>query len=349
MKVGKFFLRYKWVSRSVLFLSVLVAQGQDAQFSQYYAAPLYLNPGMTGINQYGSAGINYRNQWPSIAARFETTSFYIDNNFDDYYSSVGLLITQDREGIAGLQSTNIGLIYAYQAQISPRWTFRPGLQIGYSWRDINFNKLTFGDQFDNTGLVRNFTGEPLNTGALSRFFDVSFGSIFFSPKTWVGLAVHHINQPNQSLIGEEAPLMRKISLHAGHKFSLSEVNPFWQSRSGLERSLTPTFNYRRQDSFQQLDIGVYLTLEPVILGTWYRGLPVGGFQNTRNSEALIVMFGLVMGRTTMAYSFDYTLSDLGIDTGGAHEISIKYAFNLNDPRKPPREVRELKCPVPFIF
>ena len=33
---------------------------QDPQFSQYYAAPLYLNPGLVGINQKGRMGINYR-------------------------------------------------------------------------------------------------------------------------------------------------------------------------------------------------------------------------------------------------------------------------------------------------
>jgi len=48
--------------------------GQDPQFSQYYASPLYLNPGLAGINQQGRAGVNYRNQWPSIDANFETFS-----------------------------------------------------------------------------------------------------------------------------------------------------------------------------------------------------------------------------------------------------------------------------------
>ncbi|MEM7297033.1 MAG: type IX secretion system membrane protein PorP/SprF, partial [Bacteroidota bacterium] len=58
--------------RKVFLLLVLVGvlvqentlQAQDPQFSQYYAAPLYLNPGLVGINQKGSMGINYRTQWP---------------------------------------------------------------------------------------------------------------------------------------------------------------------------------------------------------------------------------------------------------------------------------------------
>ena len=42
------------------------SNAQDIQFSQYYAAPLYLNPALAGINQIGRAGINYRNQWFGI-------------------------------------------------------------------------------------------------------------------------------------------------------------------------------------------------------------------------------------------------------------------------------------------
>ena len=61
------------------------------------------------------------------------------------------------------------------------------------------------------------------------------------------------------------------------------------------------------------------------------------------------MLGLQTNRATFGYSFDYTLSDLGIGTGGAHEISIAYSFSLGDPLKPAADVRRLKCPIPFFF
>jgi type IX secretion system PorP/SprF family membrane protein len=322
---------------------------QDPQFSQYYAAPLYLNPGLTGINQYGRAGVNYRNQWPSIQANFETYSFYADYNFDDYNSSAGLIVNTDREGIAGLRSTSLGLIYAYQAELNYKWTFRPALQVGYYFRDLNFDKLTFGDQFDNTGLVRPVTAESFNSGFQARFFDFSAGGILFNPKVWFGGSVHHLNEPNQSIAGGESPLRMKISFHGGYKINFEDIDPFFQSDKGKERSFTPTFNFKTQDDFDQLDLGVYLTWEPLLVGLWYRGVPIKRLDGIVNNEAIIVMAGVMLGNTTIGYSFDYTISDLGIDSGGAHEISLVYSFNLNDPRKPPREVRELKCPIPFIF
>ncbi|SNT35716.1 type IX secretion system membrane protein, PorP/SprF family [Ekhidna lutea] len=321
-------------------------QAQDPQFSQYYAAPLYLNPGLVGINQKGRMGINYRSQWPNLDANFETFSAYFDYHFEDYYSSAGIIFTRDREGIAGLSSTSIGLQYAYQVQLNYDWTFRPGVQAAYYLRDLNFDKLTFGDQFDNTGQVRPTTGENFNTGLNARFFDLSFGGVLYNPSIWLGGALHHVLEPNQSIAGGNAPLPRRFSIHGGYRIPLS---PRTTRTDFGERTITPSFNYRTQGDFDQLDIGAYFTLDPILVGLWYRGIPIKNTDGVVNNEALIFMLGMQTNRTTFGYSFDYTLSDLGIGTGGAHEISIAYSFSLGDPLKPAADVRRLKCPIPFIF
>ena len=339
--------------KKVLILIVLLGSlysentlmAQDPQFSQYYAAPLYLNPGLVGINQKGRMGINYRSQWPNLEANFETFSAYIDNHFEDQQSSVGLLFTSDREGIAGLRSTSIGIQYAYQLTLNHKWTFRPGIQAAYTIRDLDFDKLTFGDQFDNTGQINPSTSEIFNTGFKAQFFDLSFGGIFYSPSLWFGAAIHHVTEPNQSIAGGNAPLPRRVSMHGGYRI------PFGPSktRTTKEYSLTPSFNYRSQGDFDQLDLGAYVTFSPMIVGLWYRGLPIKNEDGIANSEAIILMVGIESRRATFGYSYDYTISDLGIGTGGAHEISITYSFSLSDPLKPAADVRRLRCPIPFIF
>lgn len=327
------------------------AQAQDPQFSQYYAAPLYLNPGLAGINQQGRAGINYRNQWPSINAGFETYSAFFDYNVDEYNSSVGLIATSDKEGINGLRSTYVGLQYAYQVRLNYKWTFRPAIQGSYTRRDINFDNLTFGDQFDNNGLVRPVTLENFPAGVNINYFDLGLGGMVFNDRIWLGASVFNITEPDQSFFRTgESILPRRVSFHGGYKIDLP-VGPFKRGKTdaGQERSLSPTFNFRKQGVYSQLDLGVYVTLEPLITGLWYRGIPIRQFNGFPNNEALIAMVGLMHNSFTFGYSFDYTLSRLGIGSGGAHEVSIIYSFSWADPRKPPRNVRELSCPIPFIF
>ena len=291
-------------------------------------------------------GINYRTQWPNLNANFETFSAYLDYHFEDYYSSAGIIFVRDQEGVAGLQSTSIGLQYAYQVQLNYLWTFRFGVQAAYYTCDLNFNKLTFGDQFGPNGIERNFTIETFDTGLRATFFDLSLGGVLYGPSLWIGGAVHHINEPNQSITGNEAPLDKRISIHGGYRISLSPGS----TRTDIgERSITPSFNYRTQGDFEQLDLGVYFTLSPLLTGVWYRGLPIRELEGISNSESIIFMLGFQSNRVTFGYSFDYTIADLGIGTGGAHEVSIGYAFSLGSPLKPAASVRQLKCPIPLIF
>src|SRR5688572_32865306 len=232
---------------------------QDPQFSQFYAAPLYLNPALAGSTGQARAGINYRNQWPAIDANFTTLSAYFDYFIEDYNSSVGLIITRDTEGLAGLRSLSIGLQYAYEIQLNENLGFRPGVQVALFNRDINFNKLTFGDQIDPTTgeFVNPNTAEQFNTNFSKTFVDLSLGGVFFTKVAYLGIAAFHLTQPNQSIIDEDSPLPVKLSIHGGFKFYMKPG----AVRSGMyareaERSLSPAIQYRHQGEFDQMDFGL---------------------------------------------------------------------------------------------
>src|SRR6478609_636567 len=113
-----------------ILLTALSVTAQDPQFSQFYAAPLYLNPAFAGSTQQGRVGMNYRNQWPAIDANFTTVSAYADFYIEDKNSGVGALLTRDYVGIVGLQSISFAVQYAYQLQLTKELSFRPGIQIG---------------------------------------------------------------------------------------------------------------------------------------------------------------------------------------------------------------------------
>ena len=87
----------------ILFTAFRVT-AQDPQFSQFYAAPLYLNPALAGSTGQARAGINYRSQWPAIDANFTTMSAYFDYFIEDAKSGVGVILNRDVEGLAGLRS-----------------------------------------------------------------------------------------------------------------------------------------------------------------------------------------------------------------------------------------------------
>lgn len=343
---------YKLVAVLVL---MLLAGGtvtaQDPQFSQFYAAPLYLNPAFAGSTGQARIGTNYRNQWPAINANFNTISAFGDFYVESKNSGVGVIINHDREGLLGLQSTSIGAIYAYELKITKGLSFRPGVQASIYNRSINFDKLTFGDQFNAaTGqVVSSRSVEGLNSGQSKFFPDFTFGGLFYSKNGWFGVTAAHITQPNQSLAGQPDNLPRKISAHAGWKFYLTPGTMgqgFYHKAS--ERSITPTFQYRHQGQFDQMDLGVYYTFEPIIIGTWYRGIPFRNVNGIINNESVVLLIGFTKKGDkdilNIGYSYDYTISKLGPSSGGAHEFSIVYSWSTRDPRKPPKDKLFIPCP-----
>ena len=326
-------------------IAYAIVRAQDPQFSQFYAAPLYLNPAFAGSTGLARAGANYRNQWPSIPASFATYSAYFDYYFDDYNSGVGLLFLSDREGLAALKSNTVALQYSYQIRVLDNLVIRPGLQASYTFRSLDFSKLVFGDQIDYNGQYKDITDEIFNSDFRNNFFDIGAGVLAYTKQFWIGFAAHHLLEPNQTFLNDGvSDLPRKFSVHAGYKIPLpSKTDPSFPG-GYRDVSVTPTIQYKMQGDFSQMDVGTYFTYEPVVFGVWYRGLPFKPVDGFANNESIIFLVGVSTNGFNVGYSYDYTISKLGIQTGGAHEISVRYEFFLGNPRKPPKNVRRLPCP-----
>lgn len=322
---------------------------QDAQFSQFYAAPLYINPAFTGASQFTRFGVNYRSQWPNLQASFETFSFYADHYIDKYRSGIGFIVTTDREGQEGLTSTNIGFSYAYQLQLSENLVFRPGIQYSFFNRSAGFQNLVFSNQINTiTGDIdRTITDPSLVPGQNLRvnFGDLSIGGVLYSRRLFIGAALQHVTEPNQSLIGEVSNLSSRLTIHGGYKIDLGS-GPLRRdlTYTNAERSITPVFQYKQQGPFSQLDIGAFLHLEPINFGLNYRGLPFKQFEDFPNHESLIFSLGVTTNNFNIGYSFDYTLSKLTINAGGAHEFSLSYILDFSKPEITPRSRWRIPCP-----
>ncbi len=308
----------------------LSLKAQDVQYSQFYAAPLYLNPALTGSSEMTRIGVNYRNQWPGLDQSFRSYSAYIDHYMFNANSGVGLIFNRSEQSMANLSISEIGATYAYRLRLGFRSFLRMGGQVSYVDRDANFGDMIFGSQIDDqTGAIGDFSGENLGQDIRHQFMDYSFGMLYHNENVWFGLSGHHLTQPNLSFVeGQSSELPLKLSAHGGVKFDLSggTSKEFYNQKSGT-RELTLAFNYKNQASFSQLDMGAQINIQPLVLGVWYRGIPVSALEQP-NHESIIALVGITLGSgLDIGYSHDFTISSLGnANTGGAHEISLRYSF-----------------------
>jgi type IX secretion system PorP/SprF family membrane protein len=329
-------------------LIVTAASAQDPQFSQYYQAPLYMNPGFTGITPQQRLVINHRVQWPNLPQAFSTYAASYDLFIEELRSGVGVLFTTDKMGSASWRTTTFGLLYSYKIRLTKNLVFSPGLYFGYGTNGIDRNKLRLGD-----GLQYERPGKPYSSTDVEQFkisqqsyFDFGSGFLLYSRKLWLGASFQHMNQPNLSVLNDISRLPMKTSVHGGLKIPLKGRG--LRTQTAKIDYLTPSFIYRMQgSSFSQFDFGLNYHIDPVSVGVWYRGKP---FQknviNTIYQDAMILQLGMYLKNFTIGYSYDFTVSELQTSTGGAHEISIVYEFTSKPVRRTVKKKYKLiPCPT----
>lgn len=328
----------------------LLLYGQDQHFTQFYASPLSLNPALSGVFDGGyRLAMIYRDQGRSFLNEpYSTYSAAADlrfglnsrkKNTKDAFGT-GVIFYSDRSASTNFFTNQIALTGAFHKALSRDGDhyLSAGFQAGVSQRNVNYNNLTFNDQFNGEDGYTNATGEffPENNFA---FGDFAFGVHYAyapsrRPGIFAGMAMHHITEPEVSFYANEQQenqrntdrLWRKISVHAG--FIIPFGNAVQFSPRGLIYSQGPHLAANAGGNFRFLlneTNGAALHV-----GGWVR--PVRNLENNLGLDAAVGMLGVEYSNFLFGLSYDANLS--GLNTSGrrqgAFEISLAFLGNYNN-------------------
>ena len=303
----------------------LTGFGQDLEFTQFYANPLYLNPAFAGSHGCPRINMNYRDQWPSLSGSYVSYAAAYDQYISGISGGIGVLLVNDVQAKT-INTTSGSLIYSYHTPLNRKWTLLFGAKTTWVQKTLDWSKLTFGDMIDpRKGFVYTSGDKPTNGNEVG-FFDVSSGFVVYSKDFNFGVAANHLTQPNESMIGnEEDPLPMRFTGHASANIPLNK------SKYTSSTTLMPSLIYTYQNGFSQLNIGAYVKYSNMTFGAWYRSL-----------DAFILTIGVNTGTFRVGYSYDVTASRLnnGV-SGGSHEVSL--GLNLNCKPKA-KKFRTISCP-----
>lgn len=316
------------LKRFVLFLFTVVfgfgVFAQDPEFTQFYAAPLYLNPAFAGATVCPRMILNYRNQWPNLTGTFVTYSASYDQFARSIKGGIGFNLLTDRAGEGTISNTQISGMYSYHVDISRKVSFKAALQATFVQKRIDWSKLRFGDQIDpRRGWI--YQTEETVDRQMAIYPDFSAGVLLYSANYYGGAAVNHLHEPDESFFNSnKAPLPRKFTGHVGGVIPLDRKRVH-------ESTLSPNVLFQMQEDFTQINVGLYLSRGPIVGGLWYR-----------NSDAFIALIGVQQGMFKFGYSYDATISKLGNPkdgTHGAHEFSLAIQYKCRE-----RKNKLIACP-----
>ena len=170
--------------------------------------------------------------------------------------------------------------------------------------------------------------EPLNV------LDLSAGILGFSENFFFGIAVHHLTQPEESLVfsptnsSSSSFLPRRYSAHLGLEIPVkSQTQSMFASK---KETISPSILFNKQGDAQELNVGIYYRNGNLVGGVWYR-----------NNDSFIVTFGIQTESLRIGYSYDLTTSNLSVVSGGSHEVSLAFRFYC-EPKK--KTYRTMSCP-----
>lgn len=317
------------------------ALGQHFQFSQFYAIPMHLNPAFTGANVCSRAAVNYRNQWSGIPGGFTTYQVSYDHTLRRFKGGLGLQVLRDEAGLGNLTTTQVNLMYSYETKLNKKSMGRGGISIGNAQRQINYSQLVLGDQIARGGDATSIEGFTTNR---TNYFDIAAGILVFTRSTWGGISISHINRPNQSLTGGESTLPPEIKIHGGYKFIVEESGST-NKKIPDHNSITFAFNYKKQNKFNQADVGFYYSRSLLVMGVWYRGIPFfKPEQSYSSNDAIIFLLGINVAKYKVGYSYDMTVSKLtNLASHGTHEISMSYQFCTTKKKRKGKNIL-ISCP-----
>jgi len=285
----------------LLIIVTSITFGQDPSFSQSANNLTYVNPAFTGTSENFRANFSYRNQWPGISGTFITTNVSVDQSVGKF-GGVGITYIHDLAGDIFI-TDNIYLDYAYQCDIGEKSVLSFGVEVGYFQKSLDWSALTFGDMIDaRRGFVYTTANTP--SGGKVSDFDLGVGVLYYNEFLFAGYALHHINQPNQSIYGGESRLPSLHSFYAGGMINIGDL------------TISPQVDIKAQGTFQTMLGIVKANYKWVTCGVGYR-----------DQDAVIGYLGFTKERFRVEYSYDYTISKLSSSTGGSHEVSLMLLLN----------------------
>lgn len=310
----------------------LKVSAQDPQFTQFFANPLYMAPSYAGASLGHRVVLSYRDQWSVVPNMYRSLSCSYDVNIASLRSGVGVFVLGDLAGDGLLGTIVGGAVYSYSVEMTPEWSFRPGIGFYFVQHSISYSRLRWGDQLNSDPMAET-TVQPIGNTSVHDI-DVSSSILFHSQNAWVGFTWDHILRPKSTFYGDAARTPFLFTLFGGYRFVIKNLY-----RRGIDQSISVAADLRYQGRFTQFDVGGYWFKAPMLFGLWYRGIPF--VKKHLGTDALSFMLGCRFDSFQIVYSYDLTVSRFGPASGGSHEISLTYEAKIK-PRK--RKYRAPVCP-----
>jgi len=311
-------------------------QAQDPHFSQFFMAPQFINPALTGsgAGDWRIMG-NIRQQWGNAGTPFSTQAFAGDIKITGREENENILAVSgfamnDQSMNGAFKSIYAGGSIAYHLNISEQSRLSAGFQANYGHRRLDYAKLTFGEQFTSGGFDLSLPTGETALQSMKPFFSLGGGILYnFHNETInldAGISSFDINEPKQSFMNDDRQsLKRRYVFHYNMEFD-SYGNLLWNINTIFH--LQNVQNYFAIGGGFGYDLTDGMRDNIFFAGAWFR-----------EGDAIYPYAGLQIGSFQFGLSYDVTVSKQ--NKGPVNPRSFELSFIIRQAKKIPHQI---PCP-----
>ncbi|MBL7924800.1 MAG: PorP/SprF family type IX secretion system membrane protein [Bacteroidia bacterium] len=316
--------------------------GQDIHFSQFSQSALQLNPANAGnFNADLRVAGLHRRQWASVTVPYKTFSLATDMKLSMLSEPIrglgaGILLNHDEAGDGSLQTMDIRILSAYNFPLNEDSVhyLRAGILFGFSQRSIDFNKLSFDNQYNGDAWDPQApSGEDFSASRVS-WMDLGAGIGWErrgEKANWnAGLSATHLNRPDQSFFRTSVHRPVLWQIHADNQVTLHD-----------QLLLIPSAVFMMQDKFREFNLGAEIKIG--LMNEPTRKYSVGFGIHSRWQDAIIPSLAVYVNKFRFGFSYDINTSGLKTvsNARGGPEFSVVYLSS----KIKARPQRSITCPV----
>jgi type IX secretion system PorP/SprF family membrane protein len=215
-----------------------------------------------------------------------------------------------------------------------------GFMVSYAQKSVNWEELVFTDQiharygniyqagFDVPASNR-VSYPDFSVGGVYRF--VGTGSRNSNMQGTLGVAVNHVFTPNDSFLGLDSKLPRKLVINGDLVFEIeqgSSSSTHSKQKNSSSIKFNPGFQYEKQAEFSTFMLGLNVLKSSIYFGAWFRNQAFDFFE----AKDAIFQVGFNApwskeSRVKFMYTYDYLITDLRTAGRASHEISLVFEFD----------------------
>ncbi len=327
-----------WKKLSLCITLAILAIHADAQyphFSQYFAAPMTVNPALTGkFDGDVRVNVNFRNQWSNIDNGYKTFTGSVDmpilqNRLDERDRlAIGFSGYTDKSAQGAVNFNYFSFSSAFHKGLDEDGLQQIGLgiQATYSNMLIDASKLRFADQitpYGFTNVSQDFGG--INSTLKNHYVDVNAGLLYSYSTSqdnnyYIGASMYHINRPKQNFTIGDFQIAPRYTFHGGGYFPIGDQKYLHLSALHSMQSGTKETLIGGAMQFQLSDPYNTLTNTNFFAGGW-----------VRFNDAIIPYIGLEYYNVRLGVTYDINTGSAKTIAQGRNgvELSLQYLFKKN--------------------